>query len=181
MRALAHPVRMELLEQLTYRGPLTATQCAALIGESPSSCSFHLRSLAKYGFIEEAQGGTGRQRPWRVVQIGNAWQSGPGTPAATRTAGEALAAVVRDRDRQVLEQFLARQDEFEPEWADATIHDNYGGWLTPGELKEIGAKLYAMWEPYLARIADTGPRPPGARMVHMFAHGFPRADGLDDA
>ena len=62
MRALAHPLRIELIEQLTFRGPLTATQCAALVGESPSSCSFHLRMLAKYGFVEEAAGGTGRQR-----------------------------------------------------------------------------------------------------------------------
>ena len=51
MRALAHPVRIRLLEELTFRGPLTATQAAHYIGESPSSCSFHLRTLAKYGFV----------------------------------------------------------------------------------------------------------------------------------
>ena len=50
LRALAHPLRVELMDQLTFRGPLTATQCAELVGESPSSCSFHLRTLAKYGF-----------------------------------------------------------------------------------------------------------------------------------
>jgi hypothetical protein len=38
--------------------------------KSPSNCSLYLRQLAKYGFVEEAEGGAGRRRPWRVVTIG---------------------------------------------------------------------------------------------------------------
>jgi hypothetical protein len=179
MRALAHPVRISLLEQLTLRGPMTATQCAALIGESPSSCSFHLRTLARYGFIEEADGGTGRQRPWRVVTVGNRWETTSQTPAAERAAGDALAAVVRERDLRLLEQFQARTDEFDDEWRRAAFNSNYGGWLTAAELAEIGEKLTELWQPYLARLADAGSRPAGARLVHMFAYGFPRADFPD--
>ena len=52
MRALAHPVRISLIELLIIAGPMTATQAAEKIGESPSTCSFHLRQLAKYGFVE---------------------------------------------------------------------------------------------------------------------------------
>src|SRR4051794_27883368 len=59
LRALAHPVRLELLERLTD-GPLTATQAASIVGESQASCSFHLRQLAKYGFVELAGDGAGR-------------------------------------------------------------------------------------------------------------------------
>ena len=58
MRAVAHPVRIALLEVLGTDGPLTATQAGEHIGESPTTCSFHLRQLAKYGFIEEV----GRRR-----------------------------------------------------------------------------------------------------------------------
>ena len=65
MRAVAHPVRIALLEVLGTEGPLTATQAGELIGESPTTCSFHLRQLAKYGFIEEVAGVAGRKRPWR--------------------------------------------------------------------------------------------------------------------
>ena len=56
MRAVAHPVRIALLEVLGTEGPLTATQAGEHIGESPTTCSFHLRQLAKYGFIEEVEG-----------------------------------------------------------------------------------------------------------------------------
>ena len=55
LRALAHPLRLKLLELVSLRGPLTASQCAPLVGESPSSCSFHLRQLAKYGYVEVAR------------------------------------------------------------------------------------------------------------------------------
>ncbi len=72
LRALAHPVRIALLELLTFHGPQTATQAAEQVGESPSNCSFHLRQLAKYGLVEEADdvASTGRARPWRVTQVG---------------------------------------------------------------------------------------------------------------
>jgi DNA-binding transcriptional ArsR family regulator len=181
LRALAHPLRIELMDQLTFRGPLTATQCAAIVGESPSSCSFHLRTLAKYGFVEEAEGGTGRQRPWRVVAVGNRWNSGPETPPAERAAGETLARLVRERDRQLHEDYITRADEFEPEWTTAAVQSNFGSYLTPAELREIGDQLLAMWVPYLDRLqADPSERPAGARLVHMAAYGFPRADGLDE-
>lgn len=182
MRALAHPIRIQLIEQLTLRGPMTATQCAARIGESPSSCSFHLRMLAKYGFVVEAEGGTGRQRPWRVVTLGSRWDADSDTPAALRTAGETLAALVRVRDRQLHDEYLARADEFEPDWVSAAVQSNFGGYLTPAELRDIGDRLYAMWAPYIDRLAaDPAERPPGARLVHMAAYGFPRADSLDDS
>jgi DNA-binding transcriptional ArsR family regulator len=182
MRALAHPIRIRLLEELTFRGPLTATQAAAHVGESPSSCSFHLRTLAKYGFVEEAGGGTGRQRPWRVVSLGSRWRSGPGTEAAERTAADALAAQVRRRDRELFDDYLAHRDELPPAWTEAAIHSSFGGWLTAEELTEIGERLLEVWQPFLDRLRDPSARPPGSRLVHMFAHGFPRPEptGAED-
>jgi DNA-binding transcriptional ArsR family regulator len=180
LRALAHPLRIALIDHLTFRGPLTATECAALVGESPSSCSFHLRTLAKYGFVEEAEGGTGRQRPWRITAIGSRWDSDQATPPAERAAGRTLSRLVRDRDRQLYEDYLARSEEFEPEWSEAAVQSNFGGYLTPAELKEIGEALLAMWRPYLERLGDGAERPAGARLVHFAAFGFPRADTLDE-
>src|ERR1700685_881226 len=92
LRALAHPIRLSLLSALRTRrprtppapppptglsllsvlrtrGPLTATKAAELIGESSASCSFHLRQLSKYGLVEEARGGHGRERPWQATAM----------------------------------------------------------------------------------------------------------------
>jgi DNA-binding transcriptional ArsR family regulator len=180
LRALAHPLRLRLIEELTLRGPMTATAASRYVGESPSSCSFHLRTLAKYGFVEEAEGGTGRQRPWRVAQVGSRWSTTSETPAAERAAGETLAAVIRDRDYRLLQAYLERADELDDEWRRAAFNANYGAWLTPEELDAIGEGLTALWEPYVGRFGHPERIPDGARMVHLFAYGFPRADFLDD-
>src|SRR6478609_1084108 len=62
IRALAHPVRIALLAHLSDVGEATATQCAEAVGESPANCSFHLRMLEKYGYIERAER-RGREKP----------------------------------------------------------------------------------------------------------------------
>jgi predicted ArsR family transcriptional regulator len=73
LRAVAHPTRLKLIALLRRLGPLTATQAGERIGESPSGCSFHLRSLAKWGLVEEAGGGRGRERPWQATANGHKW------------------------------------------------------------------------------------------------------------
>ena len=175
MRALAHPLRLRLLEYLTLAGPKTATECSAEVGESPASCSFHLRTLAKYGFVQEAPGGRGRQRPWQVVSLGTRWSSSE-ADAGERAAGALLATQVRNRDVELLGEFLAAEDSFPQEWREATIHSNWASYLTADELDEIGSALLELWKPYLPRLRDPSARPPGSRLVHMYAHGFPRAD-----
>src|SRR3954454_13212914 len=87
MRALAHPVRIALLEALTVHAQLTATEAGEIVGESPANTSFHLRQLAKYGFVEEAGSGAGRRRPWRRKQLGMRFtevHDDPETAAAAR-------------------------------------------------------------------------------------------------
>src|SRR4051812_4794986 len=94
LRALAHPLRVRLYEFVSREGTLTTTQASVLTGESTASCSFHLRQLAKYGFIEEAPGGRGRERPWRRTSAANQFghvAADPDFAAAAELAG-AIAA-----------------------------------------------------------------------------------------
>jgi Helix-turn-helix domain len=96
IRALAHPVRWALLEALGQAGTLTATQASEMLEESPANCAFHLRTLAKYGFIEEAGGGKGRERPWRQTYDRVSWRSRVEDPQASQAA-EALDQVWLER------------------------------------------------------------------------------------
>src|ERR671935_277511 len=84
MRALAHPTRLALLDHLHAVEQATATECAAVVGESPSALSYHLRALAKWGFVEEGEGGVGRERPWSSAP-GRCSRSSP--PRARRDSG----------------------------------------------------------------------------------------------
>ena len=102
LRALAHPVRIALIETLTIEGAMTATEIGESIGESPTTCSFHLRQLAKYGFVEEAGGGKGRARPWRMTSIGMSLTAAHDDPEA-EIAASAVIRLFRERqlDRTV--------------------------------------------------------------------------------
>src|SRR5690349_12979950 len=95
MRALAHPVRLALLEVLADEGQLTATEAGERIGESPANASFHLRQLAKYGFVEEAEKAD-RKRPWKLKQLGLRFTDVHEDPE-TAGAARALDRMFRDR------------------------------------------------------------------------------------
>ena len=59
MRALSHPVRLELLELLATHGPLTASEAATLLDQTPANVSWHFRKLAEHGFVRQTRGGGG--------------------------------------------------------------------------------------------------------------------------
>src|SRR5947209_7487871 len=97
MRALAHPARIAIWTHLGMHGPATATECAEIAGLSPSACSYHLRTLARYGFVEEdpASAADGRERPWRARMIAFNIDHAPGTPAVTQVASRLLVENMR--------------------------------------------------------------------------------------
>src|SRR6266849_1009150 len=96
MRALAHPVRLALLELLGRDGPLTATEAGRALDEAPGNMSWHLGVLARHGFIVEAAGGRGRRRPWMLTAAGT--RMGQPTSPEERLAADALLRVVVERN-----------------------------------------------------------------------------------
>lgn len=173
LRALAHPLRMALLELLYVEGPLTATECGDRLGQIPANCSFHLRQLAKHGFIEEAEGGVGRQRPWRFTSLGHQWNDTTDRPAPERAASRSLVALLRQRHAQYLADWRARHDSEPAEWQDAAILSQNTGWLTAAELAELRDSMQALWDRYRDRLLDPSKRPAGARLVQSLVDAFP--------
>jgi DNA-binding transcriptional ArsR family regulator len=187
MRALAHPIRLRLLELLATEGPLTATQAGEHIGESPASCSFHLRSLARYGFVAEAEGGRGRERPWRIANVRSRWTDSPEHPADLKVAARQLSRVITDRDLGRLDEWRATQDAYPAAWQAAAGGSNSTLFVTAAELEDVMNRLFAVIEPYLDRIEDKESRPTDALPVKVLWYAFPTAppateqQGDDDA
>jgi DNA-binding transcriptional ArsR family regulator len=171
MRALAHPIRLALLEALTVHGPLTATQAGALIGESPSSCSFHLRTLARHNFVEETGEGRGRERPWRVISIGTR-VSPPFDDLQAEIAAEALSAMYIDRQHERLRDARSRQSSIPREWVTASDDLIALCWVTVEELQELNAEVLQVVMRYRDRLADPALRPEEARLVEILYHAF---------
>ncbi|HEU4738458.1 MAG TPA: helix-turn-helix domain-containing protein [Solirubrobacterales bacterium] len=175
LRAMAHPTRLELIGLLRRGGPLTATQAGEQLGESPASCSFHLRQLAKYGLVEEAGGGRGRERPWQATAISTEWPVF-GDSEETRAAGEMLSRVVVERYFENAMEWLERQPGEPPEWAEAALFGDALVYMTVEELREVEARIRDLFEPFLERLEDKAPRKEGSRPVSVIALAFPLAE-----
>lgn len=172
MRALAHPVRVALLEFLSREGPLTATEAGELLGESPANCSFHLRTLAKHGFVEEAPGGTGRQRPWRRVTLGHSFAL-DNDEAEVSVAAHELARHFESRARQRREAWDATRGSFSKTWRDASFAFDGLTYLTPDELHAVNGEILAIVDRYAERLTDRSTRPEGSGPVSLVASGHP--------
>src|ERR1700722_4472239 len=140
LRALTHPVRLALLEALALEGPLTATAAGELIGESPTTCSFHFRQLAKYGFVEEADSGPGRLRPWKLVSVGMKFSDVTDDPEMS-VAAKSLERMVFDRAMSRFSSFIATKASFPKEWQEAAQSSVSILWVTPAELETVTRKV----------------------------------------
>jgi DNA-binding transcriptional ArsR family regulator len=164
MRAMAHPVRLALMQALNDAGTLTATEAAERVGESPSNCSFHLRQLAKYGFVEEAPGGSGRQRPWRAIGVGFGMTDVHDDPE-TALAANTLARVLSDRWLERARQGFERRPALSDDWRKATGFDEMTLYVTPDEMRAINDEILEILGRYRDRIANPAERPEGSRAV----------------
>jgi DNA-binding transcriptional ArsR family regulator len=179
LRAYAHPVRGKLIVALRTRGPLTATQAGRLLGESSGTASFHLRQLAKYGLVEEAGGGTGREKPWRATATSTSWDEIQPTPEATEAA-RALTASVAQSYSEELQRWLAAVPDESEEWQRAAFIGDRFLWVTADELAEIGRELLAVTDKYFERQTRPELRPPGSRLATYLHLGFPNKTLPDD-
>jgi len=172
LRALAHPIRLELISQLRRGGPLTATQAGERIGASAASCSFHLRQLAKYGLVEEAGGGRGRERPWRATATATEWASRSGDEESD-AAGEMLTRIVLERYFQSAVEWLDRRRAEDPEWVDAADVSDALVYITPAELRDLDRGIRGLLEPYLRRLEEHERPAEGTRPVNVISLAFP--------
>lgn len=177
LRAMAHPVRLRIVEELAMTGAATATELSERVGESAANCSWHLRQLAKYGFIEEAEGGTGRQRPWRlVVQKTRVPASDHRTGQEFTQASDALMDVLLGRELEALRAWQANRHNASAQWRDASFATQSWDYLTAEELAEVRREVMAVLEHKLLRHAermDPARRPPDARPIRFVAWAFP--------
>jgi predicted ArsR family transcriptional regulator len=171
MRALAHPLRVALLEAMRRDGELTATRAAELLGESPANMSWHLQTLAKYGFVEETGGGRGRSRPWRVTSETRSFETGMTDPE-TAAAGEALERTFLERASGQLREWWSRRLTYPVKWRRAAFMTDSVRYLTAPELTAMMDEIVAVYDRYADR-EDGNQRPAGALPVHLYAHGHP--------
>ena len=164
VRALAHPLRLAMLEVLRA-GPATASQLARELGESSGATSYHLRALARAGFIEEdAERGNGRDRWWKRTTPLFVVGSDPAGDTEYEAALGQLRTMLVERDEKAAAAYFAHVADERQEWQDASF---LGAWrlhVTEAEARELSALVLKAVDELRRKIEE---RPPEARAVHV--------------
>jgi DNA-binding transcriptional ArsR family regulator len=172
LRALAHPARVKLLAAVGLRGTLTATEAVEFIGGSPASCAYHLRTLAKYGFIEEAGGEDRRERPWRLTQAGLSWNE-HAEDDEQRTVARALGDVIQGEWLDNIRHYRAASDRYPAEVQAVCGGSEMVLFATPDEVADVQRRIEAVLTPFKQRNADPALRPPGHTPLEMIVFTHP--------
>ncbi len=168
LRALAHPLRWQLIDLIGSELTATATRCAEVLGESVASCSYHLGILGKYGYIELVPGRAGKEKPWRLVGHGQNLDPGD-LDTEGALAAEAASEAFLDHELARMKQRLSRYG-LEPEaWRKASLVMGATTWMTAEELRDIADQLKRLLVTHEERAIEPASRPAGAREVRLFA------------
>jgi DNA-binding transcriptional ArsR family regulator len=170
LKALAHPLRMRLLGLLRRYGADTATGLGRRVGESSGTTSYHLRRLARHGFVEEDAGrGNGRDRWWRAVHRSTVWDAtqfdaDPGAAEALDVFGH----VRLESQSTLVRTWLETRREWPAAWREAAGEDDYVVHLDAEQLAALAADLRATVERYVAT-----PPAPAAERVSVVLYAIP--------
>jgi DNA-binding transcriptional ArsR family regulator len=172
-KALAHPLRQEMLRHLRQHGPATSTTLASALGESTGTTSYHLRVLADAGVIEEVPGQrNGRERWWRTFPTDHREPDYDSLTAQDRAALDEWRAGQIPGELALVNRFVAEARQH-GRWAKAS---RAGGYFTADDLD-------ALFEDYLALVHKYGhtaqDAPPGARPMQLRMFYLPDEPGDD--
>lgn len=177
MRALAHPLRIQLLGALRIDGEATASRLAERLGTSSGMTSYHLRQLADAGLIEEVEArGTARERWWRPAHDVTHFRQSELPEEAAEGAYWLQREQERLRERE-WSTWTAERNSYGDAWRDAAGQADFFFRLTPQELDSLLGAVYEVLNEELARTIDRRdggePTPPDAEGVRLHLLAFP--------
>ncbi|WP_432249026.1 winged helix-turn-helix domain-containing protein [Streptomyces sanyensis] len=179
LKALTHPLRIRLLGLLRQLGAATASELAVRTGESSASTSYHLRVLARHGFIAEAEHRDARERRWQAVHALTSWDEARMNDSE---AARAFVDTIRRAQLDHLERTVtahaadAAAGRVGADWLEASGMTDLMLRMTPESLRELEEVFTRTAHALAARDADD----PRAEQTAVFAAGFRMPDAPGD-
>jgi DNA-binding transcriptional ArsR family regulator len=161
LRALAHPLRLQLLEVLHTEGPATASQLGRRLGESSGATSYHLRALYRAGMVEEAEQRNARERWWqrspdrRMVPNSVPEDASPTERAELQAAHAQIESILLERDENAMRRWMDVRYDLPLEWQDAQWIGNLRMWATAAEVQDFVQTVIQLAEP-LREVPEAG-------------------------
>lgn len=172
LRALAHPARLAVVDELYQGVERTSSELAQLTGLTPSAMSYHLRALERWGIVEQ---GTpredGRERPWRAVARRLRFD-----PETISTAAvDVVAGTTFQHLRDALRRWATVEQNEPKAWRDAAGVSRAYLWLTEEEAGRFDSELSAVLKKFTAD-RDAAHHPDGTRRVFCLLAVVPDAE-----
>ncbi|WP_261166716.1 helix-turn-helix transcriptional regulator [Microbacterium sp. Marseille-Q6965] len=155
MRALAHPVRQQILAELVGRRHARAADLAGALDLPANSVSFHLRTLAKAGLIVEApeRARDRRDRVWKPLSL-DGYRVSKNSPEARLVTEPVL--------RWLRALLVGEADEFLGEPQETVRISNISQVpLTKAEAEELAAEVDELGKRWAVRVRDARDADPG--------------------
>ncbi|MGH3309063.1 MAG: helix-turn-helix domain-containing protein [Streptomyces sp.] len=177
LRALAHPVRVQLVGLLRKHGPSTATRLADRLGLNSGATSYHLRQLDSAGFVEEdTERGNARERWWRSVHRTTQFKDtelAEREPEATLAYLQSVAALYTLRVQRALNEFQT----IPRPWRDAFDMSDRPLRLTPEESRSLQEELTSVITRYRLDTPEAAAgAPEGAERVSVITLVLPELE-----
>ncbi len=176
IRALAHPLRQELLSITGRAGQITTAEAARELGISHGLASHHLRQLAKYGFVGRVAGRDNRERPWRLTYTSMNWRGADATPEGAAAAA-VFEEVLAERAVVNLHGWLRQRADWPAAWRQHAGIGQYTVYLTQPELAELDVAIDSLIRRYVDErpLDDLASRPKGSVPIDITLIGVPLA------
>ncbi|MEV4175524.1 winged helix-turn-helix domain-containing protein [Nonomuraea sp. NPDC049709] len=172
LRALAHPIRVQLVDLLRKHGPSTATRLAERLGVNSGTASYHLRRLGAAGFVEEdAERGNARERWWRSVHLStrlNDAELADREPEAVLAYMQSIAALYNLRTQRAVNEMQTMPGE----WGRVLDLSSFALRLTPEETWRLRAELDEVIARYRRDVPGEA-APDGAARVSLITQVLP--------
>ena len=184
LKALAHPLRMQILEFLADHEQATSTTLAEHLSESTGQTSYHLRQLAKYGFVTEAEGrGNARERWWQSSGYSVRPEDVQTLARQSPLLGTIAQRQLKDRYEKLAE-FQHGLPKEDPAWVEATSISLSSSTLSPEELKSLRNEVWRITQRHLEAAEERRKNGDGKQRrrvrIHFDAFPLPANDSADD-
>lgn len=177
LRGLAHPVRVRIVGMLRHDGPSTATKLAQRLGLSSAATSYHLRQLAAYGFIAEADElGQGRERYWRALHRMTTFDMRASDDPEVAAQGEAFLRGVAEVYIHNMRTYLDERPVLPREWQGASTLSDLVLRLTPEETEQLMEAIWGLVRDSRRADDPDAVAPEGSRKVQVQLQVFPRPE-----
>ena len=177
LKTLAHPRRQAMLQHLELHGPATSATLARALGLNTGATSYHLRELAKHGFVADLpERAHGRERWWRAVRRDLRFPRRSRQDPQTRAVVDEMNRLAFASDLEMFAEAQVRADE-DGEWADALPYSRGSIHVLPGELLQFFEEYIALLNRYKR---PEGELPPGARTMLTRFLAFPAPEPRGD-